>query len=460
MQSASADKARRALYPLCAAGSSSDMESTQRGGGQRGQRGKGVGRGKHFGAVLAQSLVGLNHRIMPPCPPPQARTCNPLLPTSMGEQGVQGDMDLTWQEILSIVDLQGLDMQSVSTSDTGGYGTQAPILHTYGYGHGNFHGEIMTPNLNHNMPSFEHQYVDTITCQPQRLPTLPMVSAYGPTAYTGMLISSSMNQMGTMVHFPKNLPMSGLLSAPTVDHMSMSVGLASVHSGQQPHKGQEDFESDSGLSLNFSDGESIELESIESQRLQSEYIEMFPPLNYQDQYRLAPALSELDITDTHPYGASQAQELVCSRDERRAVTMNIPFPTERIVNLPVEDFNELLSRYSLTEQQLALVRDIRRRGKNKVAAQNCRKRKMENISILERELGQLQTEREGLRMEQEKVGKEMGDLKKKLELLQQEVLCALREESGHPKQPEEFLLKQTSDGIMFLAPHAEMGCLD
>ena len=78
-----------------------------------------------------------------------------------------------------------------------------------------------------------------------------------------------------------------------------------------------------------------------------------------------------------------------SRDERRALAMKIPFPTDKIVNLPVDDFNELLARYPLTESQLALVRDIRRRGKNKVAAQNCRKRKLETIVQLERELERL-----------------------------------------------------------------------
>ncbi|KAG5837980.1 hypothetical protein ANANG_G00218920 [Anguilla anguilla] len=85
-----------------------------------------------------------------------------------------------------------------------------------------------------------------------------------------------------------------------------------------------------------------------------------------------------------------------SRDERRAAALKIPFPLERIVNLPVDDFNELLSKFPLSDAQLALVRDIRRRGKNKVAAQNCRKRKLENIALLEAELGQLRARREQL----------------------------------------------------------------
>ena len=37
-----------------------------------------------------------------------------------------------------------------------------------------------------------------------------------------------------------------------------------------------------------------------------------------------------------------------------------------IVNLPMDEFNDLLSKRELTEEQLNLCRDIRRRGKNKV----------------------------------------------------------------------------------------------
>jgi nuclear factor erythroid 2 len=52
--------------------------------------------------------------------------------------------------------------------------------------------------------------------------------------------------------------------------------------------------------------------------------------------------------------------------------MNIPMTVDDIINLPMGEFNERLSKYDLTEPQLSLIRDILRRGKNKVAAQNLR----------------------------------------------------------------------------------------
>jgi len=59
---------------------------------------------------------------------------------------------------------------------------------------------------------------------------------------------------------------------------------------------------------------------------------------------------------------------------------------EEMIESSVEHFNELLCRHSLSDAQHQLIRDIRRRGKNKLAAQNCRKRKLEVIQTVEDEV--------------------------------------------------------------------------
>lgn len=94
------------------------------------------------------------------------------------------------------------------------------------------------------------------------------------------------------------------------------------------------------------------------------------------------------------------EESQASRDERRARALNIPIPTEAIINLPIDEFNELLTRHTLTETQLSLIRDIRRRGKNKVAAQNCRKRKMDQIMGLQGEVHVMLSQKESLEAQQ------------------------------------------------------------
>lgn len=143
-----------------------------------------------------------------------------------------------------------------------------------------------------------------------------------------------------------------------------------------------------------------------------------------------------------------------SRDERRAMALKIPFPLDKIINLPVDDFNELLTQYTLTETQLALVRDIRRRGKNKVAAQNCRKRKLESIVHLERELNHLQAEREHLAQERLEFQRSLAFIKCRLADLYREVFAHLRDEEGQPYSIDEYSLQQTPDGSIYLVPHS------
>ena len=55
-----------------------------------------------------------------------------------------------------------------------------------------------------------------------------------------------------------------------------------------------------------------------------------------------------------------------SRDERKVRQNGLPLSCSQIIDSSMEEFNDLLTRHTLTEEQTALCRDIRRRGKNKV----------------------------------------------------------------------------------------------
>uniref|UniRef100_UPI0037E75567 transcription factor NF-E2 45 kDa subunit n=1 Tax=Semicossyphus pulcher TaxID=241346 RepID=UPI0037E75567 len=158
---------------------------------------------------------------------------------------------------------------------------------------------------------------------------------------------------------------------------------------------------------------------------------------------------------TKPTG-SISSPTALSRDERRAMALKIPFPMDKIINLPVDDFNELLTQYTLTDTQLALVRDIRRRGKNKVAAQNCRKRKLESIIHLERELNQLQAQREHLAQERLEFKRSLAFIKCRLTDLYSDVFSHLRDEDGQPYSVDDYSLQQTPDGKIYLVPHSTM----
>lgn len=145
------------------------------------------------------------------------------------------------------------------------------------------------------------------------------------------------------------------------------------------------------------------------------------------------------------------QKLRESRDEKKARELNISLTLEQIINSPVEEYNELLNRANLNPEQQSLVRDIRRRGKNKVAAQNCRKRKIETISSMEMDIDDLNSEREELLTKQ----KELEDTKKgiqaKYNQLYQQIFNSLRDESGRPYDRSRYSLQQV-EGAIILVP--------
>lgn len=141
-----------------------------------------------------------------------------------------------------------------------------------------------------------------------------------------------------------------------------------------------------------------------------------------------------------------------SRDEQRAKALKIPLSVSMIINLPVDDFKELLSKHHLNDAQMALVQDIRRRGKNKVAAQNCRKRKMENIVGLEGELDSLKEEKERLLSEKVQKAAQLKEMKQQLNSLYLEVFSKLRDDKGNSYSPSEYSLQQSTNGSIFLVP--------
>lgn len=87
------------------------------------------------------------------------------------------------------------------------------------------------------------------------------------------------------------------------------------------------------------------------------------------------------------------------KDDKLAKEAKLPFTVRTLVGLPMDEFNDLLSKNELTEGQLNVCRDIRRRGKNKVAAQNCRQRKLEQIDELQGQLGRAMERRDKLKHE-------------------------------------------------------------
>ncbi|XP_017297855.2 LOW QUALITY PROTEIN: segmentation protein cap'n'collar [Diaphorina citri] len=159
--------------------------------------------------------------------------------------------------------------------------------------------------------------------------------------------------------------------------------------------------------------------------------------------KTAKYIEKLKMVD---FAARKSEEEQMTRDEKKARALNIPIPVNDIINLPMDEFNERLSKYDLSETQLSLIRDIRRRGKNKVAAQNCRKRKLDQILSLADEVKQMKDKKRHLMQEHEYLSQECSRVKSQFSQLYKHVFNALRDSDGNPYSPFEFSLEQTNDG--------------
>jgi len=138
----------------------------------------------------------------------------------------------------------------------------------------------------------------------------------------------------------------------------------------------------------------------------------------------------------------QASAIARCRDEKRAKKMNLPFSVFEVINCPVDTFSEMLARPGLTAEQAKLCRDIRRRGKNKVAAQNCRKRKLDTIEDLQSQVGQVQRRKAQLLREREQLEAERARWSSKLSYLEETVL------SGAGKSLGAFTLEVTDSAVV------------
>ncbi|XP_022351218.1 nuclear factor erythroid 2-related factor 2 isoform X2 [Enhydra lutris kenyoni] len=441
--------------------------------------------------------------------PNQAQSSQTLLVQSViaDLDNMQQDIEQVWEELLSIPELQCLNIQNdklVETNTVPSPETKMTEIDN------SYHFYSSVPSLEkevgncspHFLNAFEDSFSSILSTEDSSQLTVSSLNSdatintdFGDEFYSAFIAEpSSSNSVPSSATLSQSL--SELFNGP-IDVSDLS--LCKAFNQNQPES-TEFNDSDSGISLNTSPGMASPEHSVESSVYgdtplgfsdsEMEEIDSAPGSVKQNGPKTQPVQSagdtaeplspspghsapardtqgentpkkELPVSPGHrktPFTKdkhSSRLEAHLTRDELRAKALHIPFPVEKIINLPVDDFNEMMSKEQFNEAQLALIRDIRRRGKNKVAAQNCRKRKLENIVELEQDLDHLKDEKEKLLKEKGENDKSLHLLKKQLSTLYLEVFSMLRDEDGKPYSPSEYSLQQTRDGNVFLVPKSK-----
>ncbi|XP_015665923.1 endoplasmic reticulum membrane sensor NFE2L1 [Protobothrops mucrosquamatus] len=448
-----------------------------------------------------------------------------LLSPLLTETELPFDLEQQWQDLMSIMETQSMEVNSTTAVETL-YNNPSGDLLTANYS--------LAPSTPINQNVSLHQ-ASLAGCT-QDFPSLfsseiesPSVvggsallqlvpdnstgfnTTFGSTNLSGIFFPPQLNSTTNETSGPELPdPLGGLLDEAMLDEISlMDLAIEEGFNPVQASRLEEEFDSDSGLSLDSShspaslssseassssstsssfseegavgynsDTENVDFEDVEGAvgyqpeyskfcRMsyqnppQLQYLPYLEHVGHNHTYNMAPRTLDTDESQPASVGKKSSKEKQedfldkqMSRDEHRARAMKIPFPNEKIINLPVEEFNELLSKYQLSEAQLSLIRDIRRRGKNKMAAQNCRKRKLDTILNLERDVDDLQRDKSKLLREKVEFLRSIRQMKQKMQTLYQEVFGRLRDENGQPYSPNQYALQHASNGSVILIPRS------
>ncbi|XP_033025642.1 endoplasmic reticulum membrane sensor NFE2L1 isoform X2 [Lacerta agilis] len=436
------------------------------------------------------------------------------------------DLEQQWQDLMSIMETQGMEVNSTAAAGTLYDSTGGDILNA------NYSLAPSTP-INQNVSlhqaslgSCTQDFASLFSSEMESLSVagssalLQLVpdnstgfnTTFGSTNLSGIFFPPQLNGTVNETSGPELPdPLGGLLDEAMLDEISlMDLATEEGFNPVQASRLEEEFDSDSGLSLDSShspaslssseassssssasssfseegavgynsDSENVDVEDAEGavgyqpeyskfcrmsyqNPSQLQYLPYLEHVGHNHTYNMAPRTLDTDEPQPATMGKKSAKDKQAdfldkqmSRDEHRARAMKIPFPNEKIINLPVEEFNELLSKYQLSEAQLSLIRDIRRRGKNKMAAQNCRKRKLDTILNLERDVEDLQRDKSKLLREKVEFLRSIRQMKQKVQNLYQEVFGRLRDENGQPYSPNQYALQYASNGSVILIPRS------
>ena len=137
-------------------------------------------------------------------------------------------------------------------------------------------------------------------------------------------------------------------------------------------------------------------------------------------------------------------------DETEARALSVPISISDITNPLTDELNKRLSKCYLSETQLSLIQDIRRRAKNRVAVQNCRKRKLDHLNALPYKARMTSPQKLSSLSHNEYLTQETARIREKLNQLYYHILLSLTNASGKPINHTNWNLQLLDDGNLVL----------
>ena len=133
-------------------------------------------------------------------------------------------------------------------------------------------------------------------------------------------------------------------------------------------------------------------------------------------------------------------------------SLSKPITRDKLVTMNVEDFNALLDQVGLTEIEVAFMKEWRRRGKNKMAAQIARKRKRDELSELRDEIELLRRQKAQLKQSAHRIKTTVTSFKRRAQAAEERIYSKYSAAHGRLVSRNTHNIHVTDDGKTMLVP--------
>ena len=139
---------------------------------------------------------------------------------------------------------------------------------------------------------------------------------------------------------------------------------------------------------------------------------------------------------------------------RKKGTRSKPVTRDKLISMAVEEFNSLLEQAHLTEIEVAFMKEWRRRGKNKAAAQIARKRKREEVTGLDQEVQNMRQQKAQLEKRCRQLQSQVSSFKERAKLAEEKIYHKQSALTGKAVNRKTHHILTTEDEQLLLVPRA------